>query len=335
MSHGSGEGNNVRVVLAAMAGNLLIAISKFAAAFFSGSLATLAEAVHSVADTINQVLLLVGLRRAERPPTLLHPFGHAVESYFWPFMVSILIFMLGGAFALYEGVHDLIELLSGHHEPREGSNLASYIVLGVSFAFESYSFSVAYAEFRKMQNGRSLATTLMHAKDPTIPVVLAEDSAALFGLGIALLAVTLSDVTGWRGFDAIGSTLIGLLLGTVAYFLASRTHSLLIGEAVTEEDRRAIETVAKEVDGVRGVRQLLSMHLGPKAVIVALKVEFEPESDLRRIENSIDALEARIREVMPHMRYIFVEPDSDYRLDRDAERQSMLPPTTTPATPSA
>lgn len=316
---GHGEGNSLRVVIAALIGNLLIAISKFVAAFFSGSVATLAEAVHSVADTANQVLLVVGLRRSEKPATYLHPFGHAVESYFWPFMVSILIFLLGGAFALYEGIHGLIELFRGTHHGEPGSPLWSYGVLGLSFVFEAYSWSVAMGEFNKLRKGRSFAETLMSAKDPTIPVVLAEDTAALFGLAIALVAVGLSDITGWSGWDSIGSTIIGLLLGVVAFFLASRTHSLLIGESASKEDREKVETVAPTVPGVRKVHQILSMHLGPKQVILALKVGFEPSLDLAGVEKAINALETRIREEMPHMRYIFVEPDAHYEAPLDPE----------------
>lgn len=315
-----GEGNNLRVVVAALIGNLLIAISKFVAAFFSGSIATLAEAVHSVADTANQVLLVVGLRRAEKPATHLHPFGHAVESYFWPFMVSILIFLLGGAFALYEGVHDLVSLFGGAHEAEHGSRLWSYGVLGLSFLFESYSCSVAYAEFKKTKGELSFREALMRSKDPTIPVVLAEDTAALFGLGIALVAVGLSDLTGWAGWDAIGSTLIGVVLGLVAWFLASRTHSLLLGEAASPEDRTKVETIAPTVPGVVRVTQLLSMHLGPKNVILALKVEMARDLDVRGVEQTIDALENRIREELPQMRYIFVEPDGDYAVQLDPNR---------------
>lgn len=322
MSHGepgSGE-DSLKVVIAALTGNVLIAVSKFVAAFFSGSVATLAEAVHSVADCANQVLLMVGMRRAQRPPTVLHPFGHAAESYFWPFMVSILLFVLGAAFAIAEGVHDLVSLASGAVEGAHGSRLWSYGVLGTSFAFEAYSFTIAMGEFKKMRGERTIYQTLIHAKDPTIPVVLAEDSAALVGLGIALVAVALSDLTGWTGFDAIGSILIGVLLGTIAYFLSQRTHSLLIGEAATAEDRADVERIAKTVPHVVEVRQLLSMHLGPKAVVLALKVRFTPDLDLAGVEGTIDALETAIRKELPHMHYIFVEPDGDYRAALDPER---------------
>jgi len=315
-----GEGNNLRVVVAALAGNLLIALSKFFAAFMSGSVATLAEAIHSVADTANQVLLVVGMRRAERPPTVLHPFGHAVESYFWPFMVSIGIFLLGGLFALYEGIHGLYEYLYGHAVENENSHFWSYAVLSVSFLFESWSFSVAYKEFKAMRGKRTFRQALMNAKDPTIPVVLAEDTAALVGLAIALLAVSLSDLTNWSGWDAVGSLLIGLVLGIVAYFLASRTHSLLLGEAVTPEDDERIKELACTVDGVIEVRQLLSYHLGPKTVILALKVEFAQTLDIRAVERCIQQVEQAIREELPHMRYIFVEPDANYSLKHDASR---------------
>ncbi|UJR81969.1 cation diffusion facilitator family transporter [Sandaracinus amylolyticus] len=320
MSAPSGEGDSLRVVIAALTGNLLIAISKFVAAFFSGSAATLAEAVHSVADTVNQVLLMVGLRRAARRPTLLHPFGHAVESYFWPFLVSIMIFLLGGAFAIYEGIEDLHELFAGHPVEPPGSRIWSYAVLGTSFAFESYSCFVAAREFQKMRKGRSVWETLMHAKDPTIPVVLMEDTAALLGLGIALVSVALSHVTGWSGFDAIGSLLIGCVLGGVAWVLARRTHSLLLGEAASPEDRALVETIAREVPGVDAVTQLLSMHLGPQHVLLALKVGFDRNLAIEGVEAAIDTLESRIREALPHMRFIFVEPDSDYLLERDPER---------------
>ncbi len=320
------EGGNVRVVVAALVGNLLIAIAKFVAAFLSGSLATLAEAVHSVADTLNQVLLLVGMRRARAPATSLHPFGHTLESYFWPFMVSILIFLLGGAFALFEGVHGLIDVLAGAHEAPEGPRLFGYVVLGLSFVFEGYSCSVAFSEFQKTRNGRSIREALVGGKDPTIPIVLAEDTAALVGLAIALLAIALSDATGWHGFDAIGSTLIGLLLGTIAFFLAKRTHSLLLGEAITRSERDAIEALAPEVEGVRRVTQLLSMHLGPKDAVLALKVELARDLDTAGVERVIDRLEERIRERFPHMRYVFVEPDGDYAITLDPNRPIELEP---------
>lgn len=320
------EGNSIRVVIAALGGNLLIALAKFVAAFFSGSIATLAEAVHSVADSANQVLLMVGMRRAEKNPTYLHPFGHAAESYFWPFMVSILIFLLGGAFAFYEGIHDLVGMLQGHPARPHGSRLMSYIVLSVSFVIEAYSFSVAWGEFKKTRGNRSSWETFLHAKDPTIPVVMMEDTAALMGLAIALLAVFMSDVTGWAGYDAIGSLSIGLGLGVVAYFLAKRTHSLLLGEAASEEDQFRVRALAESVPGVEKVMQLLSMHIGPRQVIVALKVRFARHMNVSDVEETINALEAKVRAEMPHMKYMFCEPDGAYDLTQDPGRASLISP---------
>jgi cation diffusion facilitator family transporter len=322
------EGSGLRVIVAALAGNVLIAVSKLVAAFFSGSIATLAEAIHSVADCANQILLMVGMRRAERPATNLHPFGHAAESYFWPFLVSILLFVIGASFAVYEGVHDLVALARGVPEADHGSRLWSYGVLGTSFVLESASFTVAMREMRKSGGAkRSLYQSLLAAKDPTIPVVLAEDTAALVGLGIALCAVGLSDATGWSGFDAIGSILVGLVLGVVAYFLSARTHSLLLGEAASPEDRAAVTRIAEADASVRRVGQLLSMHLGPRSVVVALKVELAPDLDLAHVEATIDRIESAIRAELPHMTYIFVEPDTHYSVERDGGAPIVTPRT--------
>ncbi len=320
MSH---EANNTRVVVAALIGNGLIALLKFVAAFLSGSVATLAEAVHSVADSANQVLLMVGMRRAEKHPTYLHPFGHAAESYFWPFMVSILIFMLGGAFAFYEGVHDLHDLLYGAPRHGHGSRLWSYLVLGGSLFFEAYSFSIAFSEFRKMRSGRGIWDTFVHAKDPTIPVVMLEDTAALMGLTVALISVALSDITGWAGFDAMGSIVIGCGLAVIAYFLAKRTHSLLLGEAASDEDQFRVRALAESVAGVEKVTQMLSMHIGPTQVILALKIRFSRTFSVADVEETIDRLEARVRAEMPHMRYMFCEPDGKYDPAQDPEQPWM------------
>lgn len=321
------DASSMRVVVAALTGNVLIAVSKLAAAILSGSIATMAEAIHSFADCANQILLMVGMRRAERPPTNLHPFGHAAESYFWPFLVSILLFALGSSAAMYEGIRSLLALLNGAAPEGHGSPLWSYGVLGSSFVFEAMSFTVALREMKKTRGKRTLYQALLHAKDPTIPVVLAEDSAALVGLGVALVAVGLSDLTGWAGFDAIGSILIGVLLGVVAYFLSARTHSLLLGEAASPEDRAEVTRLVEADPSIVAVRQLLSLHLGPKSVVIALKVEMDPALDLAGVESTIDRIEAAIRKKLPHMSYIFVEPDAHYKLDRDSNAPIVTPKT--------
>lgn len=312
----SGHANNLRVVVAALAGNLLIAISKFVAAFISGSAGTLAEAVHSVADTGNQALLLLGMRLGDKAPTEEHPFGRAAEKYFWPFIVAILLFSVGGAFAVYEGVHKLHQVHLGIDD-ESGSKLWSYVVLGSSFLFESYSFTVAFGEFKKTKGSMSTFRTMQLAKDPTIPVVLLEDSAALVGLFLALVGLGLSDLTGWAGWDGVASLFIGILLCWVAYFLARETHSLLVGESATPADRKRARELTLTVPGVVAVKQLLSMHRGPEEVLLAMKVQFTAQMPLEKIEETINNIEVQIRGELPHMRYIFIEPDSSYEPPKD------------------
>lgn len=309
-----------KVVAAALLGNGLIAISKFVAGAITGSTSMLAEAVHSVADTLNQALLMFGMKRAQRTPTALHPMGYAAESYFWPFMVSIMIFLLGGVFALYEGIHGLIELEGGHAEPSGGSHLWDYGVLGTAILFEGFSFVVAMREFRKMKGGRKTLDVILESKDPTIPVVLLEDSAAMIGLVVALVAIGLSQATGWPGWDCVGSIVIGALLCGVSYLLSRETHSLLIGESASHEDRERVVRIVEADPSVTRITQLLSMHRGPDDVLLALKVGFAPTLDVGRVEEAIDRVEAAIRAELPKMKVIFVEPDADYDPSRDEGR---------------
>jgi len=314
----SARADSTKVVIAALAGNLLIATSKFVAAFLTGSAATLAEAVHSCADTGNQVLLLFGMKLSLRRPTEQHPFGRAIERYFWAFVVSIMLFTVGGVFAVFEGYHKLLAVTE-HTDVVHGSNLWNYVVLGVSAAFETYSFLVAMGEFRKLRGQRSTLRAMIESRDPTIPVVVLEDSAALAGLFLALVGIGLSDLTGWRGFDGIASLLIGVLLCGVAVFLANETHSLIVGESATPADRAKVRRIVEAVAGVRAVTQMLSMHRGPDDVILALKVDFERALEVGTIEQTINDIETRVREELPHMRHIFVEPDATYRAALDEE----------------
>jgi cation diffusion facilitator family transporter len=313
----AGEADSAKVVIAAMLGNGLIAVSKFVAAFLTGSASMFAEAVHSVADTVNQLLLMVGLRRAKKKPSELHAFGYAAESYFWPFIVSIAIFLLGGVFALYEGGH---ALLSGHHGEETGNPLWNYGVLGVAIVFELYSFSVAAREFKKQKGEKSAYDVIVNSKDPTIPVVLMEDTAALAGLVIALAAVTLAHVTGWQGWDAVGSLAIGVLLCLVSYLLSKETYSLLIGESASLEDRQKVRAVIEKEAAVERVTQMLTMHRGPSDVVLALKVAFVQTLTVAELEAAIDRIEDAVREVAPQMKHIFVEPDCDYDASRDEGR---------------
>lgn len=307
-------GDSKKVIVAAMVGNGLIAVSKFVAGFVTGSGAMISEAVHSVADTSNQGLLLYGMRRSVRGATKLHPFGYAVERYFWPFLVAIVIFLLGGLFALYEGIHGLMNL-HAHHEG--GSPIWNYIVLGAAIVFESGSFYVAIKEFRLLRGDKKTMTVIRETKDPTIPVVLLEDAAALIGLVIALVAVAMTHFTGWAGWDAIGSSLIGVLLCGVAVLLARETHSLLLGESAPTEVREAVLELVNADASVLEVSQLLSLHRGPDDVLLAMKIRFDQTLDLGTIEAAIDRIEETIRVAYPEMTRIFIEPDAGYDHSKD------------------
>jgi cation diffusion facilitator family transporter len=303
-----------KVVLAALAGNVAIAAFKFAAAFLSHSTATLAEAVHSLADTGNQALLLVGMTLAARPADDRYAFGRASERYFWPFVVALLLFSVGGAFAIFDGADHLL-----HPRAPVQNRVWSYAVLGVSLLIEAASFRVAFREFRKMSAGRSLRELLLDVRDPTIPLVLAEDTTAMAGLVLALAAVAMSGATGQEVWDPIGSVVIGVLLCAVAVALARVTHGLLIGESATPADQARALALASGVDGVDGVTQLLTLHLGPDVVLLAMKVAFRPTLTVEQVEKVTNAIEAEIRAAMPQMRKIFIEADSrgDMRGVRD------------------
>jgi cation diffusion facilitator family transporter len=299
------EPDSRKVVLAALAGNVAITVCKLGAAILSQSTATLAEAVHSLADSGNQGLLLVGMSLAARPADARFPFGRASERYFWPFVVALLLFSVGGAFAIFNGIGELV-----HPESAAHSRVWSFAVLGVSLVFEAMSFRVALAEFRKLAAGQPLARALFEARDPTIPLVLAEDTTAIVGLAVALLAVTASALTGQAFWDPLGSVVIGVLLCAVAMLLAWITHGLLIGESATTEDQARALDLARGVPGVERVTQLLSMHLGPDVIVLAMKVAFVPTLAVSEVENVTNRVEAAIRTALPHMRKIFIEADS-------------------------
>jgi cation diffusion facilitator family transporter len=294
-----------KVVLAALAGNVAIAACKFVAAFLSHSTATLAEAVHSLADTGNQALLLVGMQLAARPADERFPFGRAGERYFWPFVVALLLFSVGGAFAIFDGVSHLL-----HPRVEPHDRVWSYAVLGVSLGIEGLSFKVAYAEFRKLAAGRSLKSALFEARDPTVPLVLAEDATAMAGLVIALIAVATSGASGQDVWDPVGSVVIGVLLCVVSVLLARITHGLLIGESATLEDRGKVIELTRGVDGVDAVTQLLTLHLGPDVVLLSMKIAFRPTLTVPEVEQVTNRIEERVRAEMPHMRKIFIEADS-------------------------
>jgi len=306
---------NQKVVLAAMSGNAVITIAKFVAALLSGSVAMLAESVHSLADTANQALLLLGGHLGKRSDPIRHPLGRATEIYFWGFVVAMMLFLLGGVFALYEGIHKLFA-----PPVKPGAPWVSLIVLVVSIACEATSFMIAFREFLKQKGARPVREALFAGKDPTIPIVLLEDTGALLGLLVALTAVLTTWLTGSPWPDAIGSIIIGALLCVIGFVLARDTKSLLIGEGASPEDRRAALAAIEGTPGVEAVTQMLTYHLGPDTALLALKVRFCRDLTVPQLEAAVDALEANVRAKVPIMKRIFVEPDGDYAEGCDAER---------------
>jgi cation diffusion facilitator family transporter len=287
-----------------MAANLGIALTKLVAALFSGSAAMLAEAVHSFADTINQVLLLVGGRRSRKSADQEHPFGYGRERYLFAFIVSIVLFSVGGAYSVYEGIQKLTE---PHHEI-ENWWLPIAVIL-VSIALEGFSFRTARKESLPFKGTGSWISFIRRAKAPELPVVLFEDSAALLGLVFALLGVGLTVLTGDPVFDAIGTLLIGLLLVAVAIILGSVTKSLLIGEGAEPDVVERIRDAFNAHPQTEALIHLRTLYLGPDEMLVAAKVAFPRATTVADVAAAIDQMEADIRAQIPVARVIYIEPD--------------------------
>jgi cation diffusion facilitator family transporter len=299
-----GHASSMRVIIAAMAGNMAIAVSKFVAASLTGSAAMFSEAIHSTVDTGNELLLLFGLRRAARPADAEHPFGYGLQLYFWVFVVAVMIFGLGAVVALVEGIEKI-----RHPEPARNVYV-NYIVLGVSIAFEIASWLVAFREFRKQRGSRGWLETIRRSKDPTIFTVLFEDSAALVGLLLALIGVGLADLLDAPVLDGIASLGIALVLAVTAAFLAYESQSLLTGEAMLPEDRAGIERIARAAPGVVGLNQLLTMHFGPQEVLVALSLDFDDTISAAAIEAAVAQIERGIKSEYTDVARVFVEAKS-------------------------
>ena len=301
-----GDGS-AKVVIAALAVNVAIAICKFAAAFLSRSTAMLAEACHSLADSANQIFLLLGVKFSNRPADDEHPFGYGPETYFWTFIVALCIFAVGGAFSVHQGIHKIL-----HGDESElGNPLSAYIVLGVSVLLESYSCKVALTEFRHLQAGRSLRETLRETRDPTVVTVLFEDLAALFGLAVALLGVVLTEVTQRVWWDGAASVVVGVALISVAGFLARDSKRLLIGRSMPKSERDKIFAIAASARDVVSVVHIRTVHLGPREVMAGLKLSFTPTLDVKTLEVRINELEAALRTAIPELVRIYVEPGFD------------------------
>jgi cation diffusion facilitator family transporter len=297
----AGEGR--KAILAALAANAGIAAAKFTGFLITGSSAMLAESVHSVADTSNQGLLLLGQRRAGQSATRLHQFGYGRDRFFYGFVVALVIFVLGSVFALYEGVHKI-----AHPEPLSAPAVA-LIILIVAIALETYSFRTAMAESRELRGDRGWWRFIRDSRNPELPVLLLEDSGALVGLVLALAGVGLSTLTGDAVWDGIGTCAIGALLGVIAVVLIVKMHSLLLGEGATPDQEAAIR--AGLIDGRRidRVIHLRTQYLGPEELLVAAKIGIVPGLGIAGIAEAIDAAEARVRAAVPVARVIYLEPD--------------------------
>jgi cation diffusion facilitator family transporter len=314
-----------KAVVAALTANLAIAATKFGAWALTGASSMLAEAIHSVADSGNQVLLLVGGKRARRAATAEHPFGFGRERYVFAFLVAIVLFSVGGVFALYEAYHKYEEVQAGHG----GELLESrwwwvpLAVLVAAIVAEGLSFRTAVREANRSRGRQSLGRFVKSAKAPELPVVLLEDFAALIGLVFALLGVGLTLLTSNGIYDVIGTAMIGLLLVAVAITLAWETKSLLLGEAASSDAVRRIEAAITGTEGVERLIHMKTLHLGPEEILVAAKIGVPAAESAAEVADAIDAAERAIRAAEPMVTSLYLEPDvyhADYRPDPRPER---------------
>jgi len=296
-------GGGTRAILAALGANAGIAVAKFVGFAITGSASMLAEAVHSVADTSNQGLLLLGQKTSRRKATEEHPFGFGRDRYFYSFIVALMLFSLGAAFAIYEGVHKLQE-----PEPLTAP-IVAVIILLVAIVLEAYSFRTAMVESAKIKGSVSWWGFIRQSRSPELPVVLLEDSGALVGLTFALVGVILAKVTDNGRWDALGSLAIGILLCTIALFLAREMKGLLIGEAAEPEIERRIVAAINGSEDVHKLIHLRTQHLGPDELLVGAKLEFDGDLTVRELSRAIDATEANIRSEVPIATIIYLEPD--------------------------
>jgi cation diffusion facilitator family transporter len=298
------HGGSKKVIYAALAGNLAIAVTKFIAAAFTGSSAMLSEGVHSLVDTGNGGLLLYGMRRAARPADVTHPLGHGRELYFWSFIVALLVFALGAGVSFYEGVVHIMD-----PEPVANANV-NYIVLGLSFLFEASSWMVAFKEFRKLKGRQGWLKAVQTSKDPSVYTVLFEDSAALLGLIIAFVGILAAQLLDMPELDGAASIGIAVVLGATATFLARESKGLLMGETASPEVQRRVLALVQQDPAVQQANGVLTMHMGPTEIVAALSVEFEDHVMAPEIEACVQRIETRLNKEMPEITRLFVKPQT-------------------------
>ncbi|MGI9592336.1 MAG: cation diffusion facilitator family transporter [Myxococcota bacterium] len=294
---------STRAIVAALLANLGIAVAKFAAWLATGAASMLAESVHSLADSANQALLLWGGRAARRPATAEHPFGYGRERYFWAFVVSVVLFLLGGVFAISQG----IDKLSHPHELTSPGWAIGVLLMGI--VLEGFSLRTAIVESNAVRGGASWSEFIRHSKNPELPVVLLEDTGAMIGLVLALASVCLAAFTGNPIWDALGSIAIGSLLCVIAVVLAVEMKSLLIGEAASQRDIALLRETLEGHAGVERLIHLRTVHLGPDQILVGAKLELLGELDFAGVVATLNAVEDEVRARVPSVAYIYVEPD--------------------------
>lgn len=290
-----------KAIIAAFLGNFLIAIMKFGAAAVTGSSAMFSEAVHSVVDTGNQLLLLYGLRRAARPPDHKHPFGYGKELYFWSFVVAILIFGLGAGISIYEGVHK-IQNPAPITQP-----IINYAVLGLAIVFELAALSVAFREFRKTMGGRGFLAEIRRSKDPSLFTILFEDSAAVLGLLVAFLGIYLSNALGLPILDGLASVGIGIILASTAALLAYECKGLLTGEAAHPEVVAGVMKLLGQEPGITTVNEVLTLHFGPTEVLLNISLDFADNLSANDVEAAVSRMEVAIKRAYPEVTRVFIE----------------------------
>ena len=298
------------VIIAALIGNGLISITKFIAASITGSSAMMSEGIHSLVDTGNQVLLLYGMKRAAKPADEDFPFGHGKEIYFWSFVVAILIFALGGGISIYEGIQHI------QHPQLIKNPLVNYVVLILAMIFEGAAWYFAFREFSRVKGRWGYLEAIQRAKDPSIFVVLFEDSAAMLGLVVAFIGVWLTQSTGILIFDGIASVIIGVILVGTAIWLAVETKSLLIGESANKSVIRGIREVLQTQANIEHVNEVLTMHMGPDFILANISVDFADTISVGQMEVTIAAIDSSIKQAFPQIKRVFIE----------AEKRRHIPP---------
>ncbi|MEP3427632.1 MAG: cation diffusion facilitator family transporter [Roseibium sp.] len=296
----AGHGSK-KVIYAALVGNSLISVTKFAAATYTGSSAMLSEGIHSLVDTGNQGLLLYGLKKSKQPADKRHPFGYGAELYFWSFVVAILIFAVGAGVSIYEGIQKVI-----HPHPISDPIIA-YVVLGLAMIFEAWAWLVAYKEFNKVRGKKSILSAVRDSKDPTVFTVLFEDSAAMLGLIVAFLGLLGVQYLGLPWLDGAASITIGVILAATAALLAYETKGLLIGEGASPEVLAKIESIIEASPAISNLNEIRTLHRGPQDILLALSVDFIDEVTAGTVEETIYSLERTIKMEMPHVTRLFIE----------------------------